>query len=112
MTNMKTTVEIEEKLFRSIRKCAIDEGRSFRAVLNDALRAYLGSRSTLAQRTRPVIQRELREDQPTATFKSEVASAEFWATVNDRSSWIDLLRSRPHGTPAVSIPKLDNGTEQ
>ena len=40
---VKTTVDLEAGLFKSARKLAIDQGRPFRAVLNDALRAYLGT---------------------------------------------------------------------
>ena len=40
---VKTTVDLEAGLFKSARKLAIDQGRPFRAVLNDALRAYLGA---------------------------------------------------------------------
>jgi hypothetical protein len=36
---VKTTVDLEAGLFKTARKLAIDQGRPFRAVLNDALRA-------------------------------------------------------------------------
>ena len=43
MALVKTTVDLEAGLFKTARKLAIDQGRPFRAVLNDALRAYLGA---------------------------------------------------------------------
>lgn len=41
---MRTTVEINDELFRKAKKKAADEGLPFREVVERALRAYLGKR--------------------------------------------------------------------
>ncbi len=42
---MKTTVEIEDGLYRAAKKQAIDEGITFRRLLEDALRARVPTRA-------------------------------------------------------------------
>jgi len=90
---VKTTVDLEAGLFKSARKLAIDQGRPFRAVLNDALRAYLGTdEADAASRPR-------RRQAPTAAAATPPSGAttpdaEFWAIVNDRSRWDELFEDR------------------
>lgn len=43
---MRTTVEIADELLKAARKTAIDEGISFRELLEDALSARLGGTTT------------------------------------------------------------------
>jgi hypothetical protein len=92
---VKTTVDLEAGLFKSARKLAIDQGRPFRAVLNDALRAYLGTGEADAA-SRP---RRRRRQAPTGAATTPASgtstpSAEFWAIVNDRSRWDELFGDR------------------
>ncbi len=92
---VKTTVDLEAGLFKSARKLAIDQGRPFRAVLNDALRAYLGTDEADAA-SRP---RRRRRQTPTGEAATPASgtptpSAEFWAIVNDRSRWDELFGDR------------------
>lgn len=90
---VKTTVDLEVGLFKSARKLAIDQGRPFRAVLNDALRAYLGGS---ASRTTHLPTRRLRRTPADTAPAAEAPSseAEFWAIVNDRSRWDELFEDR------------------
>jgi hypothetical protein len=92
---VKTTVDLEAGLFKTARKLAIDQGRPFRAVLNDALRAYLGTGAAGAApgRTR---KRQLAPTRPAAAASSGTATpeAEFWAIVNDRSRWDEMFGDR------------------
>ena len=101
---VKTTVDLEAGLFKSARKLAIDQGRPFRAVLNDALRAYLGAG---AAGTVPKARRQRRQasagaaairESDTATPAADArplsADAEFWAIVNDRDRWDELFEDR------------------
>jgi hypothetical protein len=92
---VKTTVDLEEGLFKTARKRAIDEGRSFRAVLNDALRAYLG-KGAIGAAPRPRRQRRHPPDRAAASGNgaTPVPEAEFWAVVNDRSRWNELFDDR------------------
>ena len=88
---VKTTVDLEAGLFKTARKLAIDQGRPFRAVLNDALRAYLEAGAATPRPGRKPTQA------PTAAAPtSEAASpeAEFWAIVNDRDRWDELFGNR------------------
>ena len=93
MALMKTTVDLEAGLFKTARKRAIDEHRPFRAVLNDALRAYLGSAGEVAA-PRPTPQRRRAGAPAAATGNAGVPEAEFWAIVNDRSRWDELFGDR------------------
>lgn len=92
---VKTTVDLEAGLFKTARKLAIDQGRPFRAVLNDALRAYLGRNAT---GTTPVSTRRHRRapagPAPAAAAGAPSSEAEFWAIVNDRSRWDELFEDR------------------
>jgi len=92
---VKTTVDLEEGLFKTARKRAIDEGRSFRAVLNDALRAYLG-RGAIGAAPRARRKRRHTPDRAAASGNgaTPVPEAEFWAVVNDRSRWDELFDDR------------------
>jgi hypothetical protein len=90
---MKTTVDLDAALFKTARKRAIDEHRPFRAVLNDALRAYLGTDGHLAT-PRPAPRRRRTRSQTAATGDANVAEAGFWAIVNDRSRWDELFGDR------------------
>ena len=92
---MKTTVDLEAGLFKSARKLAIDQGRPFRAVLNDALRAYLGADEDDAA-FRPRRRRRQAPAGAAATPASGTSTpgAEFWAIVNDRSRWDELFGDR------------------
>ena len=92
---MKTTVDLEAGLFKSARKLAIDQGRPFRAVLNDALRAYL---HVGEPRTAPTPKRRRRKAPAGATAdtnsKAPSSGSGFWAIVNDRSRWDELFEDR------------------
>ena len=92
---VKTTVDLEAGLFKSARKLAIDQGRPFRAVLNDALRAYLGTDEADAA-SRPTRRRRQTPTGEAATPASGTTApdAEFWAIVNDRSRWDELFGDR------------------
>lgn len=95
MALVKTTVDLEAGLFKTARKLAIDQGRPFRAVLNDALRAYLGTEETDAA-SRPRLRRR-RAPIGAASAPASGATnpeAEFWAIVNDRSRWDELFEDR------------------
>jgi hypothetical protein len=91
---VKTTVDLEAGLFKSARKLAIDQGRPFRAVLNDALRTYLG----VGAATAPRPQRSRRKAPAGAVSatdgKTQSSEAEFWAIVNDRSRWDEMFGDR------------------
>jgi hypothetical protein len=90
---VKTTVDLEAGLFKTARKLAIDQGRPFRAVLNDALRAYLDAGAAAPGRTRT---RRRPPTRAAATASGEAATpeAEYWAIVNDRSRWDELFEDR------------------
>jgi len=90
---VKTTVDLEAGLFKTARKLAIDQGRPFRAVLNDALRAYLNAAPAAPGRTR---KRRQAPTRAAAAARSETATpeAEFWAIVNDRSRWDEMFGDR------------------
>ena len=92
MGSMKTTVELEDALFKAARKRAVDESRPFRALLNDALRAYLGAAAAPEPRRR----RRKTPTGPAAASTGETAApeAEFWAVVNDRSRWDEMFGDR------------------
>ena len=92
---VKTTVDLEAGLFKTARKLAIDQGRPFRAVLNDALRAYLGYRRAGAAPGRTPKRRQA-PTRAAAAAGSEAATpeAEYWAIVNDRSRWDELFEDR------------------
>jgi hypothetical protein len=90
---VKTTVDLEAGLFKTARKLAIDQGRPFRAVLNDALRAYLDAGAVAPGRTRK------RRQAPTHAAATPAGGtttpeAEFWAIVNDRSRWDEMFGDR------------------
>lgn len=92
---VKTTVELEDALYRTARKRAVDEARPFRAVLNDALRAYLAAAGPVTpdvrgkeRRRRPARAAALPNRQATTS------AAEFWSIVNDRSRWDELFGDR------------------
>jgi hypothetical protein len=89
---VKTTVDLEAGLFKTARKLAIDQDRPFRAVLNDALRAYLEAGAA----TRPKRKRRQVQTGAAATSKCETTApeAEYWAIVNDRSRWDELFDDR------------------
>lgn len=91
---VKTTVDLEAALFKSARKLAIDQGRPFRAVLNDALRAYL----RVDAAAEPSSKRRQRQPPaggtPAAAAGAPSPEAEFWAVVNDRSRWDELFEDR------------------
>jgi hypothetical protein len=92
---VKTTVDLEADLFKTARKLAIDQGRPFRAVLNDALRAYLGTGAASAA---PGSGRK-HPQAPTGTTaapngEATTPEAEFWAIVNDRSRWDEVFGDR------------------
>jgi hypothetical protein len=91
---MKTTVEIDDQLFRTARKRAIDERRSFRAVLNDALRAYVGSSDLGQVPSSPVAGEEAPPERYSSGFRRDVLAAEYWLMVSDRSRWDELLGAR------------------
>ena len=103
---VKTTVDLEAGLFKSARKLAIDQGRPFRAVLNDALRAYLGAGDAgTAPALGPRRRRRPAPPGAAATPASGIVTpaadarplssdAEFWAIVNDRSRWDELFGDR------------------
>lgn len=93
MALMKTTVDLEAGLFKTARKRAIDEHRPFRAVLNDALRAYLGAADEAAA-PRPAPRRSRAGNRTAATVNGSAPAAEFWAIVNDRSRWDELFGDR------------------
>lgn len=99
---MRTTVEIDDKLFRAARKRAIDERRSFKAVLSDALRAYVGSTDLAPVPTRLVGGEVAARDRSAERFKRDVAAAEFWAMVCDRSRWDELLGGPARSTEGAS----------
>jgi hypothetical protein len=90
---VKTTVDLEAGLFKTARKLAIDQGRPFRAVLNDALRAYLNDNAAAPA---PKRKRRQAPTRPAAAASSATATheAEFWAIVNDRSRWDELFEDR------------------
>lgn len=94
---VKTTVDLEAGLFKTARKLAIDQGRPFRAVLNDALRAYLRAPAPESPAKRPSRPRrataESRAPGP-ADGGHGVTQAEFWAIVNNRSRWDELFGDR------------------
>ena len=92
---VKTTVDLEAGLFKTARKLAIDQGRPFRAVLNDALRAYLGTGAAGAAPGRTPKRRQA-PTRPAAAASSGTATpeAEYWAIVNDRSRWDELFEDR------------------
>jgi len=50
VSHMKTTILIADALFRKAKKTAEERGISFRAVVEEALREYLGSRSKAGKR--------------------------------------------------------------
>ena len=63
-------------------------------MLNDALRAYLGSRRGRTPEARP-----RRRQAPTAAAATppsgaSTPDAEFWAIVNDRDRWDELFEDR------------------
>jgi hypothetical protein len=94
MGHVKTTVDIEDGLYRIARTRAIDEDRPFRAVLNDALRGYLGTGEPAAS---PALRRRPRRAPtrvPAGHRHRRVTAAEFWAIVNDRSRWDELFEDR------------------
>jgi hypothetical protein len=95
MALVKTTVDLEAGLFKTARKLAIDQGRPFRAVLNDALRAYLGTDEADAAS----LSRRRRRQAPSGAAAAPASGAttpdaEFWAIVNDRSRWDELFGDR------------------
>src|SRR5512137_1740849 len=88
MSPVKTTVDLEAGLFKSARKLAIDQGRPFRAVLNDALRAYLGVGDPASAPPRGRTRRRAQAGEgPETAGRAPGSEAEFWAIVNDRSRW-------------------------
>ena len=92
---VKTTVDLEAALFKSARKLAIDQGRPFRAVLNDALRAYLGGSATGTAQVPTRRQRRAPAGTAPAPAATPLSTeAEFWAIVNDRSRWDELFEDR------------------
>jgi len=91
---VKTTVDLEAGLFKSARKLAIDQGRPFRAVLNDALRAYLGGGAARTTHVPTRRQRRAPADTAPAAAGAPSSEAEFWAIVNDRSRWDELFEDR------------------
>jgi len=95
MSIVKTTVDLETGLFKAARKLAIDQGRPFRAVLNDALRVYLEA-GAIRQASEPG--RRRRRTAPvaaaTANRATPASEAEFWAIVNDRSRWDEMFGDR------------------
>lgn len=91
---VKTTVDLEAELFKSARKLAIDQGRPFRAVLNDALRAYLGAAASPAPARGRTRRRVQVDAVPEADGRARSSEAEFWAIVNDRSRWDELFGDR------------------
>ena len=97
IATMKTTVDIDTALYKTARKRAVDEGRPFRAVLNDALRAFLAMPPPRPAAKRPSRSRRAatgpRLSQP-ADGGHAVTQAEFWAIVNDRSRWDELFGDR------------------
>ena len=95
MDFVKTTVDLEAGLFKTARKLAIDQGRPFRAVLNDALRAYLGTEEADTA-SRPRRRRRVAPIGAAATPANGATTpdAEFWAIVNDRSRWDELFGDR------------------
>jgi hypothetical protein len=90
---VKTTVDLEAGLFKTARKLAIDQGRPFRAVLNDALRAYLDAGAAAPGRTRTRRQAPTRAA-AAARSGNATPEAEFWAIVNDRSRWDEMFGDR------------------
>jgi len=97
MGDVKTTVEIDDALYKTARKRAVDEGRAFRAVLDDALRAFLrapASMSLTRRRSRPQRPAPGARSRRPAGAAREVTAAEFWAIVNDRSRWDELFGDR------------------
>jgi hypothetical protein len=93
MGRVKTTVEIDDDLFRISRKCAIDEGRTFRAVLHDALRVYINMGDD--KKAHPPNEDEERVElrRSLEAFRVQVAAAEFWSVVQDRSRWEEETRT-------------------
>jgi Arc/MetJ family transcription regulator len=91
---VKTTVDIDDDLFKTARKRAIDEGRPFRAVLNDALRAHLGAPGVATPEVRRSAGRRGSPGHTAAPRRTRAAAAEFWAIVNDRSRWDELFKDR------------------
>jgi hypothetical protein len=92
---VKTTVDLEAGLFKTARKLAIDQGRPFRAVLNDALRAYLGAGAAGAASAPPRTRRQAPSAAPAApTRAAPTPEAEYWAIVNDRSRWDEMFGDR------------------
>ena len=108
---MKTTVEIDDRLLRESRKRAIDEGRSFRAVLNDALREYVGAPSVRPHRERQSGNDTGDGSQSADSFRKDVAAAEFWMMVSDRSRWDELFGGSAPGSWARSVRVVDGGSE-
>ena len=45
LLHMRTTIEIDEELFRQLKRKAADEGITIRQVIENALRAYLGKQT-------------------------------------------------------------------
>ena len=92
---VKTTVDLEAGLFKTARKLAIDQGRPFRAVLNDALRAYLGTGAAGAAPGRTPKRRQApTRAAAAASSGTATPEAEFWAIVNDRSRWDEMFGDR------------------
>ena len=50
---MRTTIDIDDAVFRELKRIAADEGSTFRSVVLDALRAELARRKSSANRGRP-----------------------------------------------------------
>jgi hypothetical protein len=92
---VKTTVDLEAGLFKTARKLAIDQGRPFRAVLNDALRAYLAAGAGGAEPSPGRRRRQAPTGTAAApTSETTTPEADFWAIVNDRSRWDELFEDR------------------
>ena len=91
---VKTTVDIDDDLFKTARKRAIDEARPFRAVLNDALRAHLAAPGVPTPAARRAAHRRNPPGHTEARRRTRLAAAEFWAIVNDRSRWDELFDDR------------------
>lgn len=77
---MRTTVEINDELLRRAKRCAADAGESLRAVIEAALRSYLGNGAD--------------PDGYSLQWRAESGRIQPGVRLDDRDSLFDLMDGR------------------
>jgi hypothetical protein len=81
LLHMRTTIEIDDRLFRELKRCAVERGTTFRDLVNELLRRGLKS-----PERRPKYRFEWKTD-PLGHIQPGVR-------LNDRESLFDLMNGR------------------